>query len=244
MADYKTYVDTQIGYLVEETTKLAAALHGTDLKAAQTAYIAARPYYEKVEPVAESFVNGKQNLDADIDARIDDVDNISQWSGFHLIERALFQKKSVAGMAKWGDKLLADVKTLQTKAKTLTYQAPDLANGAQSLLDEVARNKITGEEERYSHIDMVDLANNIEGSEQAFADIEPAVKKIDSTLTGTIADAFAALNKVVNKYRTLDNPSGYVVYTDLTVADKKALTAAVKNVQEPLARVSSKVANA
>jgi iron uptake system component EfeO len=240
---YKGYIDTQIGYFVTATKKLNTALHGTDLKAAQDAYIAARPYYEKVEPVAESFVSGKQNLDADIDARANDVP-AAKWSGYHLIEKALFQTKSLAGMAKWGEKLVTDVTLLQAKAKQLTYQAPDLANGAQGLLDEVAAGKITGEEERYSHIDIVDMVNNVEGSEQAFAQLEPALKKIDATLSTTIAAKFAALDSVLAKYRTTDNVSGYVLYTTLTDADRRALAAAVKAVQEPLSRVAGKVANA
>jgi iron uptake system component EfeO len=240
---YKGYVDTQIGYLLTATRKLDTALHGTDLKAAQDAYIEARPFYEKVEPVAESFVSGKQNLDADIDARENDVP-AAKWSGYHLIEKSLFQTKSLNGMVKWGDKLLTDVTTLQTKAKQLTYQAPDLANGAQGLLDEVASSKITGEEERYSHIDIVDMANNIEGSEQAFAQLEPALTKIDATLASTITTQFAALDKVMASYRTTSNISGYVLYTKLNNADRRSLAAAVKAVQEPLSRVAAKVANA
>jgi iron uptake system component EfeO len=240
---YKTYVDTQIGYLVTATEKLNDALHGNDVRVAQDAYIAARPFYEKVEPVAESFVSGKQNLDADIDARAGDVPR-SQWSGFHLIEQALFQKHMLAGMQPWGDKLVKDVKELQVKAKQLSYLAPDLANGAQGLLDEVASSKITGEEERYSHIDIVDMANNIEGSQQAFADLEPAMNKIDPALTNTISAAFTALDKLADTYRTTDNPSGYVLYTTLNDTDRRNLAAAIKAVQEPLSRVAAKVANA
>jgi iron uptake system component EfeO len=242
-ADYKTYVDTQVGYLVDTTAKLDTALQGSDLKKAQHAYLAARPYYEKIEPVAESFVSGKQNLDADIDARAGDVP-ASKWSGFHLIEKSLFQDKTLTGMAKWGAKLVTDVGLLQRKTKQLTYQAPDLANGAQELLDEVAASKITGEEERYSHIDIVDMANNVEGAEQAFADLEPAVQKIDSDLAEQISHQFAALGKVLDKYRTTSNPSGYVLYTSLNDADRRALAAAVKAVQEPLSRVAGKVASA
>ena len=240
---YKIYVDTQIGYLVTATEKLNDALHGNDLNAAQDAYIAARPFYERVEPVAESFVSAKQNLDADIDARAGDVPR-SQWSGFHLIEQALFQKHTLAGMQPWGDKLVRDVKELQVKAKQLTYLAPDLANGAQGLLDEVASSKITGEEERYSHVDIVDMANNIEGSQQAFADLEPAMKKIDPALANTISAAFTALDKLVDTYRTTDNRSGYVLYTTLNDTDRRNLAAAIKAVQEPLSRVAAKVANA
>ena len=151
----------------------------------------ARPFYEKIEPVAESFTVGKDNLDADIDARINDVP-ASQFEGYHRIEQGLFQAKSLTGLQSFGDRLVTDVKTLQTKTIELTYQAPDLANGAQELLDEVASSKISGEEERYSHIDILDMANNVEGSEQAFADLEPALQQIDASLASTITNAFTA----------------------------------------------------
>jgi iron uptake system component EfeO len=241
--NYKTYVDRQLGYLVEGVEKLNAALHGTDLAKAQEAYKTSRQFYEKVEPVAESFVSGTQNLDADIDARANDVP-AAQWSGFHLIEKALFQTKSLAGLQKWGDKLVADCTTLQAKAKTLTYTAPDLANGAQGLLDEVAGGKITGEEERYSHIDLLDMASNVEGSQQAFADLQPALAKIDKGLGDSIEARFAGLDKILDGYRSTDDASGYVRYTTLSDADVRILAAAVKAVQEPLSRVASKVANA
>jgi iron uptake system component EfeO len=240
--EYKKYVDAQVGYLVTFTKKFDTALHGTNLKAAQNAYIAARPYYEKIEPVAESFVLGKQNLDAEIDARANDVP-ASKWSGFHRIEQLLFQKHTLKGTQHWGDLLVKDVLLLQQKTNALTYQAPDLANGAQELLDEVASTKITGEEERYSHIDLVDMANNIEGAEQAFADLEPAVAKIDPSLAKQITAQFAQLDKLMNGYRTHDNPSGYVLYTALNDNDRRKLAAAVKAVQEPLSGVAGKVAN-
>jgi iron uptake system component EfeO len=242
-SQYKAYVDRQIGYLVQGVEQLNRALHGTDLAKAQTMYKTSRQFYEKIEPVAESFVSGTQNLDADIDARANDVP-ASRWSGFHRIEKGLFEAKSLAGLGTWGDKLVADCKTLKAKAATLTYTAPDLANGAQGLLDEVASGKITGEEERYSHIDLLDMANNVEGSQQAFADLQPALDRIDQPLSETISAAFGALTKVLDGYRSTSDPSGYVLYTTLRDADVKALANAVKAVQEPLSRVASKVANA
>lgn len=241
-ADYKKYVDAQVDYLVTFTKKFDTALHGTNLKAAQNAYVAARPYYEKIEPVAESFVLGKQNLDAEIDARANDVPS-SKWSGFHRIEQLLFQDSTLEGTQHWGDLLVKDVLLLQQKTNALTYQAPDLANGAQELLDEVAGTKVTGEEERYSHIDLVDMANNIEGAEQAFADLEPGVAKIDPSLAKQITAQFARLDKLMNTYRTHGNPSGYVLYTALNDNDRRKLAAAVKAVQEPLSGVAGKVAN-
>jgi iron uptake system component EfeO len=240
---YATYVNTQVSTLLDVSTALNTALHGRDLTAAQDAYKKARPYYEKIEPVAESFTVGKESLDADIDAREGDVP-AAQWTGFHRIEKALFQAKTLTGLGALGDGLVSDVTRLQTLTKDLTYQPTELANGAQELLDEVAASKITGEEERYSHIDLLDVANNVEGSEQAFAQLQPALSKIDAALSANIAVRFAALDKLVDGYRTKRDTSGYQLYTELDTADKKNLAAAVKAVQEPLSKVASKVANA
>jgi iron uptake system component EfeO len=240
---YGEYVRTQVASLLTATRRLAAAVRGSDLAAAQKAYIDARPFYEKIEPVAESFVVGRDSIDADLDAREGDVP-AARWRGFHRIEKALFQQKSLAGLATYGDRLVSDVQRLQKLTGGLAFQPTELANGAQELLDEVAASKITGEEERYSRIDMLDIDDNVEGANQAFAQLQPALQKIDPVLARTIADRFAALDRVIDGYRTSANPSGFQLYAQLTAADKRAVAAAVKAVQEPLSKVASKVANA
>jgi iron uptake system component EfeO len=240
---YAEYVNTQVGYLVESAQALDTALHGTNLTAAQNAYKKARPYYEKIEPVAESFTAGKVDLDASIDARAGDVPAKS-WTGFHPIEKGLFQDKKITpALGILGDGLVANTKKLQTLTADLTYQPYELANGAQELLDEVASSKITGEEERYSHIDLLDFQGNDEGAEQAFADLQPGLAKIDPTLASNVSTSFQALDTLVDKYRSSSDPSGFKLYGELTAADKRALAAAVKAVQEPLSQVASKVAH-
>ena len=242
-AGYATYVNTQIAALVTSVNAFDKTLHGTNLLAAQTAYMKARPFYEKIEPVAESFVIGQDSIDADIDVRIADT-SFAKWRGFHRIEYGLFKDKSLKGMGAYGDKLVADVARLKTLTTGLTYKPTELANGAQGLLDEVASSKITGEEEAYSLIDMLDFANNDEGAEQAFAQLQPALAKIDPVLSTSVQTQFTALDKLVDTYRTTSNPSGYKLYNQLTAADKRQLAAAVKAVSEPLSTVASKVANA
>ena len=56
---------------------------------------------------------------------------------------------------------------LETKVDAASYQPAQLANGAVELLDEVSKSKITGEEERYSHTDLVDFEANVDGAQQA-----------------------------------------------------------------------------
>ncbi len=237
--NYGTYVEAQIGFLVTNVQPLVAAIKSGDLAAAKVGYAKARPYYERIEPVAESF----QDLDPAIDSRADDGVAPTKLTGFHRIEYGLWSVGSVAGLAPVADKLTADVAKLQKLATGLHYQPAELANGAVELLDEVSKSKITGEEERYSHIDLLDFQANVEGSEQAFANLQPALAKIDSTLTDTISSRFAALDSLLDKYRDKSQPSGFVPYTSLSRADVIAMAQSVQAVAEPLSRVASKVVN-
>jgi iron uptake system component EfeO len=240
---YGHYISQQVGLLIAAVQPLDAALKGTDLVAAQTAYMKARPYYERIEPVAESFTTGTDNLDNDIDARIDDVP-AAQWEGFHRIEKGLFADKSLTGLATYGDGLLANVQKLQTLTTGLTYQPAELANGAVDLLDEVSKSKITGEEERYSHIDMLDFQANVEGAVQAFACLQPGLAKVDAAFSASVSAAFASLDTLLDTYRTTANASGFVFYSSLTDADKTALSQALQAAAEPLSKVASKVVGA
>jgi len=240
VSDYATYVNTQVGQLVVSVQALEVALKGTDLLAAQNAYKQARPYYERIEPVAESFTSGPDNLDSDIDARDGDVPS-NEWRGFHKVEQGLFANNSLTGMAAVGDELLSTVQKLQALTKDLTYQPAELANGALDLLDEVAKTKITGEEERYSHIDLLDFASNVEGAQQAFANLQPGLTKIDASFANQVATAFTALDTLLDRYRSSTDASGYVLYTTLTDQDKTTLSQALQAVAEPLSQVAQKI---
>ncbi|HEX3907648.1 MAG TPA: EfeM/EfeO family lipoprotein, partial [Mycobacteriales bacterium] len=123
-------------------------------------------------------------------------------------------------------------------------QPAELANGAVSLLDEVAKSKITGEEERYSHIDVLDMEANVEGSEQAFADIEPALKKIDPQLAATVAKRFTALTTLLSHYRDTHALGGFVRYNKLSNRDIHLLSQSVEAVSEPLSQVAGKIVGA
>ena len=52
--------------------------------------------------------------------------------------------------------------------QTVELEPAQIANGAVELLGEVSKSKITGEEERYSHIDLVDFEANVEGAKAAY----------------------------------------------------------------------------
>ena len=231
---YATYVRHEVASLAGATARFALAVEAGDVEAAKALYPVARIPYERIEPVAESF----GDLDPAIDIRIADVDDASTWTGFHRLEKALWVDRSLAGMTPIARQLVADVGRLQGLVETATYQPAQLANGASELLDEVASSKVTGEEEAYSRIDLVDFAANIDGARAAFELLRPALDLVDPALATTISDRFAEVTAALARYQRGD---GYVPYDELTQADIRSLSAAVAALAEPLSQVAAKL---
>ncbi|MEZ0490862.1 iron uptake system protein EfeO [Kineococcus sp. TBRC 1896] len=234
---YQDYVKEQVADLVAATDAFAAAVEAGDVARAKELYGPARAPYERIEPVAESF----GDLDPRIDARIADVADPATWTGFHRIEQALFEEGTTEGTAPVARQLVADVAQLNTLVQTTTYQPADLANGASGLLDEVANSKVTGEEEAYSHLDLLDFAANVEGSRKAFDLLTPALQVTDADLVATIQARFEDVEDALAPYR---RGSGYALYTELTPEQVRDLATAVDALAEPLSQVSGKVVGA
>ena len=238
-AGYHTYVVAETAKLLAGTRQFVAALKKGDLAEAKSLYGPVRYHYEAIEPVAEAF----GDLDPALDARADDVEDPKDWTGFHRIENILWTKGTTDGTAALGDRLLSDVKLLQTKVKTLEYQPSQMANGAVELLNEVAKSKITGEEDRYSHTDLSDLAANVEGAQRAFTLVRPIlVERGNAPLARTIDGRFAGVEDALKGYRR-STPLKFALYASLTPDDRRQLSAAVDALAEPLSTVAAKVAS-
>jgi iron uptake system component EfeO len=238
VTDYKAYVQKQADELTAATTTFVAALKAGDTQKAQDLFATTRSHYEAIEPIAESF----GDLDPEIDARVNDVADKASWTGFHRIEQILFTRKTTKGTERYADKLLADVKDLQSKIAGLDLQASQIANGAVGLLDEVSASKITGEEDRYSHTDLTDFQANFDGARKAFETLKPALEERgDAALVKQIDERIAAVQTGLDKYRRPDAASGFAPYSELTDADRKQFSQQVAALAEPLSLVAGKV---
>jgi iron uptake system component EfeO len=229
ISQYRDYLERNSAALVAATKPFVAAVEAGDDAEAKALYAPARIPYEKVEPVAESF----GDLDPRIDARENDVPK-SEWGGFHVLEQALWVDDTAAGMTPVAKQLLADVEELQRRVKTVELQAVQIANGANELLAEVSASKITGEEERYSHTDLVDFEANVEGSEAAFEAVKPLIEAKDPQLVKEIEAGFADVYASLEPYRKGD---GFVLYTELSKADTRVLAQQIDALAEELSQV-------
>lgn len=233
VSQYRDYLEENTAELVARTRPFVVAVVAGDVAKAKSLYAAARIPYERIEPVAESF----GDLDPRIDARANDIEK-SEFGGFHRIEEALWEEGTAKGMAPVAQQLQADVEELARKVESVDLQAVQIANGANELLGEVSASKITGEEERYSHVDLVDFEANVEGAEAAFDAVEPLLSASDPKLAKEIEADFEAVYAALDPYRRGD---GFVLYTELTRADTRKLAQSIDTLAEKLSQVPAAI---
>jgi iron uptake system component EfeO len=231
--------------------ELNTAVQAGNVDAAKQAYGKARPYYERAESAIEGFVlpgfppeDNAGNLDYLIDMRESTpVDAAVGWSGFHAVERDLWQGGAITDETKkYSADLVTNVGKLQGVVAELEYRPEDLANGAAGLIEEVQSGKITGEEEQFSHLDLVDFAGNVEGAQQAYASLRPGLEQIDADLVKTLDGQFVSVQATLDSYRDPNAIGGFKPYTpELQASDSAKLTAAIQPLHESLAAVAQKV---
>jgi len=251
--EYGAYATQTLSDMKVAVANLKTAVDSGNVENAKKQYALARPFYEKVESAVEGFVlpgfkadDNKGFLDYLIDMRESNLDPAVGWHGFHAIERDLWQGGKITDDTK---KLAAELQTNVDKlvevSKTLTYKPEDLANGAAGLLEEVQTNKIKGEEEAFSHLDLLDFAANVEGAQQAFAYLKPGLEKIDPTLTNSVSTQFDNVNKALQDYKDPAQAGGYKLWTpELRASDAAKLSKIVQALQDPLSQIAQKVATA
>jgi iron uptake system component EfeO len=235
---YKRYVLSQITALQETTGTFATSIKDGNVEAAKVQYPIARTYYERIEPVAESFPD---DLDPRIDLREPDVEPGTPWTGFHRLEKDLWDRGLQPDTGAIADQLVADINELATgvQASSFTVDPIQVAGGAQGLLDEVAQTKITGEEDYFSHTDLWDFQANVDGSQAAIAALQPILAERNPSLEKEIQDRFADLDSELGKYRQGD---GFVLYDTVTEPQRQALSQKIDALSASVSQVQGVVA--
>ncbi|MFE0329948.1 iron uptake system protein EfeO [Streptomyces sp. NPDC058960] len=238
VAAYREYAQAQADETLPKVKVFTDAVKAGDLEAAKKAYAPSRLGWERTEPVAESF----GDIDPKVDVREDGLEGGQKWTGWHRLEKALWQDKKIGAEEKaLADQLVTDLKEWQEKVGTAEITPTSMANGAKELLDEVATGKVTGEEERYSHTDLVDFKGNVEGAQKAYELLKPVASKNDPALAKELDKQFAALNALLDKYRSDKASYEFVSYDKVTEDQQKELSDAVNALAEPLSKLAAAV---
>lgn len=239
-AHYKSYVVDQVEALVTGTENFASAYRDGHHDQARQLYAATRVHWERIETVAESF----GDLDPRMDLREADLEEGQHWTGWHAIEKDLWPADAEPGFVAYDQQkraalahqLVEDTHTLHAKVQSLEFTLGQLTNGAIGLLDEVASGKVTGEEEFWSHTDLWDFQANIDGARVIFAGVGDILIEKDAPLAQTLDREFGALQTLLDAQRVGD---GFVLYTELTKDEIRALSDQVNALAEPLSQLTA-----
>ncbi|MEU3994466.1 iron uptake system protein EfeO [Streptomyces fungicidicus] len=242
VAAYRAYVQAQADETLPKAEAFAKAVQDGDVEAARKAYAPSRIGWERTEPVAESFGDIDPKVDVREDGLEDGQDPATDWTGWHRLEKALWQDGKIGDREKeLAGRLITDLTDWQKRVGTADITPTSMANGAKELLDEVATGKVTGEEERYSHTDLVDFKANVEGAEKSYALLKPVARENDPALTRNLDKQFAALDALLDKYRPDTTSYEFTPYDKVGKADRKELSDAVNALAEPLSRLAAAV---
>jgi iron uptake system component EfeO len=239
--EYQGYVKDQTEQLVSQTGEFVDLYQAGKDDEARALYAKARVHWERIEPVAESF----GDLDPKMDLREADLEPGQKWSGWHLIEKDLWPARAKnyraltrTQRAKYGDDLMKNTNTLYDKTRTLSFTPDQIANGSRGLMDEVAKGKVTGEEEHWSRTDLWDFQANVDGARVGFDSLRPLLQRKDATLDKQIDQKFLALQNLLDAHRVGD---GFRTYDQLSKPEVKQLSDAVNALSEPLSKLAAAV---
>lgn len=192
--------------------------------------------------------------------------NFTEWRGFHRMEKDLWVPdkgaKNADGADAWqdwqpsdpakrkqlADQLVADVKDLESLVNDPNFvddqqiTIDSVSNGAISLLEEIATNKVTGEENWWSHKDLSDFAANLQGSRIAFDLVAPIAKdrgEEGQKLVDDINARYDDVEKLLAKYGSLE--SGFVDYDQVDASQQAELTRSLDALREPLSQLTGTV---
>jgi iron uptake system component EfeO len=226
VSNYRAYLDKQAAGLVAATASLRDAIAAGDLDASRAAYIAARPWYERIAAAAEYIPVSReidpQILHGPVDATV----------GFHKIEHGLWVDNTTAGLAETADKLAADAATLQQQLPALEMDHLRMTE-AYELLD---RNPINSrfQMEPYSSSDLNAQQAHVDGSRVVFDALRPAISARLPQLATDIEGAFASVDTALQPFRRGD---AFVTYSSLTQDDRRNLSIPFDHLSELLSRV-------
>ncbi|GAB3078045.1 iron uptake system protein EfeO [Corynebacterium aquatimens] len=195
-----------------------------------------------------------------------DDETFTEWLGFHRIEKDLWppaeSDKNADGTparegwepsdekkrAEIADALIADVEQLDATVRDENFIKDNditiatVSNGAMALLEEIAANKITGEENWWSHKDLYDFQSNLQGSRIAFdlvKDIAVERGEEGKKLVEDIEKRYDDLQEQLDEYGSLE--AGFKDYSEVDAGEQQKLTRSLDALREELSRLTGTV---
>ncbi|KJZ43757.1 iron uptake system protein EfeO [Pseudomonas fluorescens] len=231
LSEFRVYLSTQSSALIKAVTALEHAIEAGDLTQAQTLYVPARAAYQRIAPAAQRLAE----LDNTINARADYFEKREQdpgFTGFHRIEYALFQQRSLDGLTPVAQRLIADITTLKQQLLAQPLPPEQLVSLLVRNLNNMADVRAnSGEEERYSRTDLNGFAANLDATRRVVDLLRPLLNKSAAELLPKIDSAVTALDAELNGFKVND---GYASYDSVSAEQRQQIADKAKVLADAL----------
>ncbi|WP_412459935.1 iron uptake system protein EfeO [Pseudomonas sp. SC11] len=219
LSEYRVYLSSQGSALVRAGAALQQAIEAGDLQQAQTAYAQARLIYQRIAGASQRL----GELDNRINARADYFEQREQdpaFGGFHRLEYGLFQQRSSAGLEPVAQALTHDLSELKTQLLAQSIAPAQFTGAVVRNLQSLAQSRSSGEEERYSHLDLPGFAANLEGARKVIDLLRPLLARNASAPLAVVDAAMAQFDQQLKALRSDDQ---FLPYDQVTPAQRQQI---------------------
>ena len=231
LSEFRVYLSSQGSALTKATDALSQAIAAGDLAQAQALYVPAREAYQRLAPAAQRLAE----LDNSINARADYFEKREQdpgFIGFHRLEYGLFQQRSTQGLTPIAQQLQANSVLLKQQLLAQSLPPEQLVSIVARTLHNLADTRAgSGEEERYSHIDLNGFAANLQVTHKVVDLLRPLLTKNNADLLRTIDDASAALDAELDGLKTAQ---GFNTYDTVNAGQRQQISHKAKALADAL----------
>ena len=231
LSEFRVYLSSQGNALIKAVDALSQAIATGDLAQAQALYVPAREAYQRLAPAAQRLAE----LDNSINARADYFEKREQdpgFIGFHRIEYGLFEQRSTQGLTPIAQQLQANSVLLKQQLLAQSLPPEQLVSIVARTLHNLADTRAgSGEEERYSHIDLNGFAANLQVTHKVVDLLRPLLTKNNADLLRTIDDASAALDAELDGLKTAQ---GFNTYDTVNAGQRQQISHKAKALADAL----------
>lgn len=231
LSEFRVHLSSQGNALIKAIDALSQAIATGDLAQAQALYVPAREAYQRLAPAAQRLAE----LDNSINARADYFEKREQdpgFIGFHRLEYGLFEQRSTQGLTPIAQQLQANSVLLKQQLLAQSLPPEQLVSIVARTLHNLADTRAgSGEEERYSHIDLNGFAANLQVTHKVVDLLRPLLTKNNADLLRTIDDASAALDAELDGLKTAQ---GFNTYDTVNAGQRQQISHKAKALADAL----------
>ena len=231
LSEFRVYLSSQGNALIKAIDALSQAIATGDLAQAQALYVPAREAYQRLAPAAQRLAE----LDNSINARADYFEKREQdpgFIGFHRLEYGLFEQRSTQGLTPIAQQLQANSVLLKQQLLAQSLPPEQLVSIVARTLHNLADTRAgSGEEERYSHIDLNGFAANLQVTHKVVDLLRPLLAKNNADLLRTLDEASTALDAELDGLKT---PQGLPTYDTVNAGQRQQISHKAKALADAL----------